>query len=591
MNQKTEAAQLRSDGYFFTRRMFKRQYIPAVISAATLAASDVADAVVVGNRMGMVGLAAMAFVLPVFMIYNVIMHSFGLGGSIRFSDQMARGEERKAVSGFQGVVSCLVMLGIGIAALGNVLLVPIERLLGADPANTVLFSTTGVYLRLILGAAPLFFIAYSLGYYMRNADMEKEASICASTGNIIDIALNVVLVIGLRKGAIGAGIATLIGVLVTSALELTMLHIRKSPLRLFPRKVDYTGLWHTFRTGFSSSISYIYSLVYLLICNNLLMRMSGERGVAIFDVVQNISYFFIYLYGAAAQAVQPILSTYHGEHNDEGCRTLERMSMRVALAVGAVAAVTIALIAPAICRFFGIRDESAVTLGAWAIRMFCISTMLGGLNMLLGSFPLARGAEWPAFVCTSLRGAIVLLPVTILFSSFGEHWFWVLYPVTELLALAAFLLYRRYRYREKDSLAPERVYRAMLHDRVEDIGPVTQEIDAFCERWKANMKQQYFVQMTVEELCSAIIVNGFSEGRDRSGMIQITLVAGEDGVFTLHVRDSAVAFNPFGMESADLKGNSEDMDFNAVGMDVIKTKADEFFYRRYQGFNTMVVKI
>ena len=34
-----------------------------------------------------------------------------------------------------------------------------------------------------------------------------------------------------------------------------------------------------------------------------------------------------------------------------------------------------------------------------------------------------------------------------------------------------------------------------------------------------------------------------------------------------------------------------DSDFNAVGMDIIKQKAKSFYYRRFQGFNTMVVKI
>ncbi len=81
------------------------------------------------------------------------------------------------------------------------------------------------------------------------------------------------------------------------------------------------------------------------------------------------------------------------------------------------------------------------------------------------------------------------------------------------------------------------------------------------------------------------------ERKDESGIIQITLVAGEDGIFTLHVRDSAIAFNPFGMEKADLKNDEASLDFNAVGMDVIKKRSREFYYRRYQGFNTMVVKV
>ena len=589
MNKSTRAAARKTDSDFFTRRMFRRQYLPALISALTLSASDVADAVVIGNSMGLVGLAAMSFALPIFMIYNVIMHSFGLGGSVRYAGQMTRGEAEKAAEGFRGVVYCQVALGLLIAAAGNILIHPLILLLGARPENAQLFQATETYVRLLLIASPMFFIAYSVGYYMRNADMEKEASICASVGNICDVALNVVLVLICRKGVWGAGIATLSGVMITSVLELILLHLKKTPLRLFPLKADFSRVWKSFRIGFSSSVSYAYSLLYILICNNLLMRISGEIGVAVFDVIQNVSYFFGYLYGAVAQAAQPILSTYQGEYNFSGCRTAEKLGLKVALLAGTASALIMACIAPLVCRFFGITEAAAVSLGSWAVHMFCLSTMLGGINFLLASYCLARGTEFAAFLSTTLRGAVVLIPVTILFSFFGERWFWLLYPVTEFIALALFLLYLR-RHRENNTLDDHRIYRVLLR-KLEEIGEATAAIESFCDQWNATVKQQYFVQMTVEEVCAAIIANGFGAGKDENGMIQITLVAEEDSSFTLHVRDSAVAFNPFGMESADLKNDGDKLDFNAVGMDVIKQRSKEFFYRRYQGFNTMVVKI
>ena len=590
MSKSAGKTALRAEGDFFARRMFWQQYFPVLVSAMTLAASDVADAVVIGNSMGTVGLAAMSFALPVFMVYNVIMHSFGLGGSIRYAGQMAKGEEDRATAGFRGVVYCLVLIGLLIAGLGNALIRPLIRLLGASPDTPELFRATGTYVRMVLAAAPMFFISYSLGYYMRNADMEKEASFCASFGNVLDVVLNVALVLICRMGIWGAGIATLTGVAITSALEILLLHLRKTSLRLFPMKADFSHLWYSFRMGFSSSVSYTYSLVYILIANNLPMRLWGEHGVAVFDVIQNISYFFGYLYGAVGQAAQPILSTFQEEHNLEGSRAVERLGMRTALLTGVAAALAMAAVAPLVCRFFGLTDPRAVSQGIWAVRMFCISTLLGGINALLASYRLAQGVEMPAFVSTTLRGAAVLIPVTILFSYFGERWFWTLYPVTECIALILFLPYLHYS-RNKSDIDAERIYRAMLHNQVEEISAVTGEIEGFCEQWEASVKQQYFVQMTVEEVCSAIIVNGFAPGKDEHDMIQITLVAGEDGIFTLHVRDSAVAFNPFDMKSADLKSAGEALDFNALGMDVIKKRSKEFYYRRYQGFNTMVVKI
>ena len=90
----------------------------------------------------------------------------------------------------------------------------------------------------------------------------------------------------------------------------------------------------------------------------------------------------------------------------------------------------------------------------------------------------------------------------------------------------------------------ERVFRATIHNRLEEVGEVTQQIEAFCEQWDATVKQHYFVQMTVEEVCSAIVEKGFQGREGVRGIIQITLVADRDGMFTLHVRDSASTSTP-----------------------------------------------
>ena len=58
----------------------------------------------------------------------------------------------------------------------------------------------------------------------------------------------------------------------------------------------------------------------------------------------------------------------------------------------------------------------------------------------------------------------------------------------------------------------------------------------------------------------------------------------------MHIRDNAVSFNPFSLYTSRL-GGDEKVNPDALGILVIREKAEEFFYRRYQGFNTLVVRI
>ena len=64
--------------------MFRGLWIPAMLSSLGWALSDMADAVVVGQRLGAVGLAAISLILPVYMVNCMFAHGLGLGGSVRY---------------------------------------------------------------------------------------------------------------------------------------------------------------------------------------------------------------------------------------------------------------------------------------------------------------------------------------------------------------------------------------------------------------------------------------------------------------------------------------------------------------------------
>ena len=120
------------------------------------------------------------------------------------------------------------------------------------------------------------------------------------------------------------------------------------------------------------------------------------------------------------------------------------------------------------------------------------------------------------------------------------------------------------------------------------MGVILGQVENFCEKWGASQKQTYFVIMTVEEICLLIISKAFEDGHQ--GYIELTLVALEEPEFELHIRDNARIFNPFDLETARVSQEG-DYDMDAMGMLVIKQKAKQFFYRQYQGFNSLIVRI
>ncbi len=570
----------------FTGKILWRLWTPALISSVGLALADIADAVVVGQRMGVTGLATISICLPIYMVLNIFMHSLGQGGSIRFAKLMGAGRQREATDCFNRVMRAGLLISLCIAVFGNLFLTQVLALLGTTPADGVLFASCRIYGGIILAGAPAFFLAYMGNSFLISDGCQKLAGAGFIAANAVDIALNVLLVLVLDLGVLGAAVATVTGMLVVDVMYIPAYVSKEHFLHVRPVKSDVREVWDCFRTGFAVGITYIFQFLFLLVANNLLLRMAGALEVAVFDMLQNASYLILYLYEGARKAMTPLVGTYVGEQNRAGEKRTLRLTLVWTSAVGALVAGFFFLFPQTLCALFGLHGAPELALGVRALRIYCAAALFAGVNVLLEGYYQACGREKNAYALANLRGAIVLLPATFLFLLLDVSYFWWLFPLTEALTLLVFFLWKL-RFGEKEAgISPERVCQRTITSRNEDLSPLMDEVEQFCARFEASGEQQYFVTMTVEEICAAIIAHGFGESGD--GYIQVTLIALENKDFELHIRDSAKSFNPFGM-GEEASGGEPDLD--AMGMQMIREMAKDFFYRKYQGFNSLVVWI
>ena len=568
---------------YFNRKMFFRALPPILISYIGLAIADTADAIVVGQRLGVTGLAAISMALPVFMLINVVMHSYGMGGFIVYARLMGEGKQEKARQNFNGVLWHAMLVGVILAAAGNLFLDPLVMLLGVEETSGTLYEVCSVYVRIIVTAIPVFIFSYVLNYYLCSDGKEKLASIGSTVGNLTDLFLNILLVLVLDGGAAGAALSTVIGNLV--AICIYLIGMRRNPGNLVfsLKNVWKFRAWHCFRLGFASSVQYIFSLIFVMSANRLLMKISGDSGVAVFDVIQNVSFLIQYIYDAAAKAAQPLVSTFRGERNYYGERRIFAWNLLSAVILGGFCITLIALFPQSMCVIFGIAGTEAAELGVYALRIYLIGGFLAGINLTLQKYCQACEREKPVFIMAILRGFIFLIPALFFFANLGIRAFWWLFAATETMSLIVFLIFNAID-RKKDSFDQNRVYSTTILGTVGNMTQLADEIEAFCEKWNAEMKQTYFIRMTLKEVCVTIMKH-----QDQNGYIQITLIADTDGVFELHIRDNAEKFNLLEMDTA--KVSEEEYDMDAMGILVIKKRAKEMQYRNYKGFNSLIIKI
>ncbi len=566
----------------FADRMFRRLFWPTLFSALGLALGDVADALFVGIRIGKIGLATMSLVAPVYMIYNVLDVGIAVGASVHYTRALGKGKARQGIEIFSQMLMAALCVSVLIALIGPLLLPWILRLLGAGAPQGELWSYAKEYLQIMFWGAPLTFLYFLLYYCVRCDDDEKLASVGYVAGYLTDVAASALFVLGFQMDVRGAILATVLGKAV--GVGIFSLHFTRkwSILRFRPVKPDVKCILSVLKTGMSSSFGYIGQFAALLIVNNLLLRLGGEGALAQFNVVQNVSYLTLAVYAALGDTVQPLCGTFFAEHNRDAIRRVMSLAVIIGVVSGGAVAALFALFAPAVCALFGLTGSAAAE-GAFAVRLFCLSVIPAGLSLMWSACFQSIGREKTVFLINQLRTFLCFVVFALLFSRFGVQWFWLVFLAAELGALAVWIPVSRVGKRSKS----DEVFSYLLDTNSTDIAQLTAEAEAFCEEKGATTKQIYYVTMCVEEVCQAIIENAFRKKGNE--YIQLTVCFEKDGTVALHIRDNAVDFNPFAMDTGRDYENEEHL--ASLGIQMVKAKSKRFFYRRYAGFNTLTVEV
>lgn len=572
---------------YFIPRMFYRLMVPSVISSFGYALADMADALVVGQRLGEVGLAAISLCMPIFMLINLFMDGFGIGGSVLFSQRLGEGDVEQAQECFNRTWVTTLFLGLVIGIAVNLFTDPCLRLLGTNRSDGAVYNACRDYVKIIAAGAPLLMLNVVLAGFLRNDNNAKLASMGFLIGNITDILLNILFVLFFDLGTRGAAFSTVIGSCLAILIYLPGIVGKKADiLRIKKFSFCIREAFYCFKTGFATSVRHLLQLVFFLVMNRLLMTIAGESGVAVFDVVYNVSFFIVYLYNGIAEALQPLVSTFTGENNEDDCNTILKLSKAWSLCLGAAAAALIAWNAEAISLLFGISGSLLLDSGT-AVRIYCAGFLFLGLNIMNEKYYQSKGSFLPAFFIVIMREFILLILCAMAFSRIGFTAIWLMYPVTELGTYLVFKAFFRLLVKNKKGLDENRRLRMTLGG-VEDMEHVLHCSGEFCRRMGADPKQEYAVTLVIEEICMSILRNALKDIPD--GKIRITLLAPENGEFVLNFLDNAVEFNPFSFVTGRME-SEEDFNIDEISMTMIKNKTKKLTYHKCGGFNSLAVSI
>ena len=216
-------------------------------------------------------------------------------------------------------------------AVGLPLATPIVRAFGASPAVTAGAVT---YLRISLLAAPAMLTVLAGTGILRGLQNTMTPLVVAVVGNVVNVALNAIFVLGLRWGIAGSAWGTMIAQYGAAGAYLAMVAAgaRAAGVRL---GIDLPGLRAAARTGAALVIRTL-ALQAVLVAATAIAARQGNAAIAAHQVAFRLWTLLAFALDAIAIAGQAITGRYLGAGDVAGARAATGRMIRWGAGCGAV---------------------------------------------------------------------------------------------------------------------------------------------------------------------------------------------------------------------------------------------------------------
>lgn len=285
-----------------------------------------ADTFFVSADIGTNGLTALNLAFPVFCIISGTGLMIGIGGSSRFSILKSRNESNAADQVFTNGLMLVLLFASIFFFTGLFASQHLVTVLGAD---IQVFETTNRYLKVLMLFAPAFLLNHFLQCFVRNDGNPSLSMAAMIIGSFSNIVLDYIFIFPFHMGIFGAALATGLSPVISMLVLLPYFLKKKNSFHLtIPNLVQMKRTTvNILANGIPPFLTEAASGVVMFLFNFIILRISGNTGVAAFSVISVISLVVISLYTGLSQGIQPLISQNHGAGNKKNVQTLLRYSL------------------------------------------------------------------------------------------------------------------------------------------------------------------------------------------------------------------------------------------------------------------------
>lgn len=416
---------------------------PVMLAQLIQALYNIIDSLFVGKYSDS-GLTALSIIYPIQLLMIAVAVGTGVGVNTVMASKLGIGQKKEADE-YAGVGTPLaVILWLIFAIVCWFIMPAFARMSTSDEA---VIADVIFYGRIVcVFSFGLFLESIWTKVLQANGDM-KTPMLAQIFGAATNIILDPLLIFGMfglpQMGISGAATATVAGQVVAALIVLKKGY-RKSPAKsAYPRCIK-----KIFQMGIPNILMQSAYTFYILGLNLILSAFSDQAVTALGLYYKWQTFFFIPL-GAMQTCIVPIVSFNYAARNIERCRKTLSAALRFGWALMFIGTLCFLTIPSEMLRVFT-SDALVIEIGTVGFRFVGVSFIPMVTSLTYPVFFQAVGSSLKSSLLTIIRTVVLFVPLGFLFSRFGLDYFWLTFPITEIItSIVGVIFYRQFLRKEE----------------------------------------------------------------------------------------------------------------------------------------------
>lgn len=407
--------------------------IPAMVAMLMVLIYNLADTFFIGQTHNAYQVAAVSLATPVFLMFMAVGTIFGIGGTSVISRAMGEGKAEYAKKVCSFCMWACVGVGIVMSVLFLLFMDSILLLIGASEDT---WEYAKSYLTIVSCSGVFVFISNCYSNILRAEGQATKAMIGQIIGNLLNIVLDPILILGFRWNITGAAIATVIGNVMAAGYYIAYFLQGKSTLSIRIRDFSVKDkiCSSVLVIGIPASLASVLMSISQMIMNGL-MAGYGDMAIAGIGVAMKVTMITGMIAMGIGQGIQPLLGYCVGAKTWGRYKKIMRFSMWFAFFLGLIMTVFCYIFTNQIVSAF-LTEQSAFDYAVQFARILLSTSTLFGVFYVLTNALQAMGAAVSSLIINLSRQGLIYIPALFILKAIlgvtGLVW---AQPIADLLSI------------------------------------------------------------------------------------------------------------------------------------------------------------